>query len=62
MAGGRWCNKLAGGEHRSKGRPIIDTNSQEGEEERSPSLQEIYTEFWSTHNTGITEKEGGIIK
>ena len=43
--------------NRSKGRPIIDTNSQEGEEERSPSLQEIYTEF-GPHNTGITEKEG----
>ncbi len=42
--------------NRSKGRPIIDTNSQE-EEERSPSLQEIYTEF-GPHNTGITEKQG----
>jgi hypothetical protein len=46
------------GVNRSKGRPIIDTNSQEGEGERSPSLQEIYTEFWSTQYGDY--REGGV--
>jgi hypothetical protein len=58
MVGGRWCNKLAGGEHRSKGRPIIDTNSRRGRRRRGVHPYRKFIPSFGPHNTGIREKEG----